>query len=168
MTIGNRAAKVTRKAPDTARVRRYASRPGIALNAEQEVATDLGVFGRASANTGAMEAYEFTEINNSVSAGLSLAGTRWQRPDDHAGLALAINGLSSAARRYFADGGLGILIGDGRLPHYGREKIVETYYAWRVRGGVTATADLQEIVDPAYNRDRGPVTVVAVRFHAEF
>lgn len=154
--------------PDTARVRRYASRPGVALNAEQEVDADLGVFGRASANTGAMEAYEFTEINASVSAGLSLAGGRWQRPDDRTGLALAINGLSAPARRYFAEGGLGILIGDGRLPHYGREKIVEAYYACRVRGAVTASADLQEIVNPAYNRDRGPVTALAIRLHAEF
>jgi len=161
-------ARQTGGAPDTSLVRRYASRPGVALNAEQELAQDLGAFARISANTGAQEAYEFTEINASASAGLSLGGGRWQRPDDRAGVAVVMNAISSAARQYFADGGLGILIGDGRLPDYGREKIVEAYYACRVRAGVTASADLQEIVNPAYNRDRGPVTVAAIRVHAEF
>jgi high affinity Mn2+ porin len=161
-------AQTSGAAPDTGLVRRYASRPGMVLNAEQEIAPDLGAFGRLSANTGAQEAYEFTEINASASAGLSLGGSRWQRPDDRTGLAVVMNGISSAARRYLADGGLGILIGDGRLPHYGREKIVEAYYACRVRAKVTAGADLQELVNPAYNRDRGPVTVASVRIHAEF
>jgi high affinity Mn2+ porin len=161
-------AQATASVPDTALVRRYASRPGVALNLEQEVTADLGAFARASANTGEQEAYEFTEINDSVSAGLSLRGAPWQRPDDRTGLALAVNGISSAARSYLAAGGLGILIGDGQLPHYGREKIVEAYYACRARAGVTVSADLQEIIDPAYNRDRGPVTVVALRAHAEF
>jgi high affinity Mn2+ porin len=161
-------AQATGGVPDTARVRRYASRPGLALNLEQELTGGLGAFARASANTGAQEAYEFTEINNALSAGLSLRGDRWQRPEDRTGLALAVNGISSAARSYFADGGLGILIGDGQLPHYGREKIVEAYYACRAAAGVTLSADLQEIVDPAYNRDRGPVTVAALRLHAEF
>jgi high affinity Mn2+ porin len=161
-------AQASGGAPDVARVRRYASRPGVALNLEQEVTGDLGAFARASANSGAQEAYEFTEINDSVAAGLSLRGDRWHRPDDRTGLALAVNAISSAARSYFADGGLGILIGDGQLPHYGREKIVEAYYACRALSGLTISADLQEIVDPGYNRDRGPVTVAALRVHAEF
>jgi high affinity Mn2+ porin len=161
-------ARETGGVPDITQVRRYASRPGVALNLEQEVSGDLGAFARASANTGAQEAYEFTEINDSISMGLSLSGDLWHRPEDHSGLALVANGISSAARSYFANGGLGILIGDGQLPRYGREKIVEAYYACRALTGVTVSADLQEIVNPAYNRDRGPVTVAAVRLHAEF
>ncbi len=154
--------------PDTARVRRYASRPGGVLGLEQELGADLGAFARFSANEGAQEAFEFTEINASASAGLSLAGTRWRRPADRLGGAVAVNAMSSAAQRYFAAGGLGILIGDGQLPHYGREKIVETYYAAALGPVITLSADLQRIVDPAYNRDRGPVTLAALRLHAQF
>ncbi len=158
----------TGAAPDTADVRRMASRPGLALNLEQELADGLGVFARASANDGSKEAFEFTEINRSLSAGASLAGSRWKRAQDTVGLAVAIDGLSGAARRYFAAGGLGILIGDGRLPDYGLEKIVETYYAARLTQALTVSADIQYLVNPAYSRDRGPVSVFGLRLHAEF
>jgi high affinity Mn2+ porin len=154
--------------PDTAAVRRYASRPGVALNGEQELAPDLGAFARLSANDGAMEAFEFTEINRSLAAGLALRGARWGRDDDTVGLAAVVNGISSAARDYLAAGGLGILIGDGRLPDDGLERIVETYYAARLAQGWTLTGDLQWAGNPAYNRDRGPVWILGLRVHAEF
>jgi high affinity Mn2+ porin len=154
-------------APDTALVRHYASRPGAALNLEQQVAGDWGVFARLSANDGQMEAYEFTEINRSVAAGSSLQGGAWGRPQDKLGLALAVNGLSSPARDYFAAGGMGILIGDGGLD-YGLEKIAETFYTAPLLPHLTLGADLQFIAHPAYNRDRGPVTVLGLRLHAEF
>jgi high affinity Mn2+ porin len=160
-------AALTGTVPQTGNVRHMASRPGAALNLEQELAPELGAFARASLNDGTQEAFEFTEINRSLSAGLSLAGNRWSRPDDTVGLAFAIDGLSSAARRYFAAGGLGILIGDGRLPDYGLEKIVETYYAAHVAGGLTLSADFQYVVNPAYNGDRGPVSIFSLRIHAE-
>ncbi|MDI3259824.1 MAG: carbohydrate porin [Sinobacteraceae bacterium] len=162
-----RLAQQTASVPDVANVRRYRSRPGAALNLEQEVASDLGVFVRASLNDGGKEAYEFTEINRSLAAGLALKGARWNRPEDTVGLAGVVNGLSGAARDYFAAGGLGILIGDGRLPHYGPEKIVEVYYAARTIGPLSLGLDYQYIVNPAYNRDRGPVSVFGLRLHAE-
>ena len=149
-------------------VRRFASRPGVALNLEQELAAGLGAFARVSANDGSKEAFEFTEINKSVAAGLALKGVRWGRPADTVGLAGVVNGISSAARRYFAAGGLGILIGDGQLPRYGAEQIVEAYYAVHLSDHLGLAADLQHIVHPAYNRDRGPVNIVGLRLHAEF
>ena len=82
--------------------------------------------------------------------------------------AAAFNDLSGAARAYFAAGGLGILIGDGQLPHPGWERIVETFYAWRVVEQLTLTADYQYMVNPAYNRDRGPVSIFGLRLHGEF
>ena len=154
-------------APDTGAVRRRGSRPGASLNVEQELAPDLGLFVRASVNNGTREAYEFTEINRSVSGGVSLKGDRWGRHDDTFGVAGVINGLSSDARQYFAAGGIGILIGDGRL-NYGPEKILETYYATRVTSNLTLAVDYQRVNNPAYNRDRGPVSIVGVRVHAEF
>jgi len=161
-------ARQTSSVPSTALVRRYASRPGLAMNFEQELGADLGAFARLSLNEGAQEAYEFTEINKSLAAGLSLRGDRWDRPDDTVGLAAVINGVSSAARDYLAAGGLGVLIGDGRLPNYGFEKIVETYYSRQIVEHLTIAADFQYVLDPAYNRDRGPVAIFALRVHAEF
>jgi len=153
--------------PSTAAVRRMASRPGVALNFEQEVVPDLGVFARASVNDGTKEAYEFTEINRSLAAGVSLAGDRWSRAQDTVGAAFVVNGLSSAARRYFAAGGMGILIGDGRLPDCRFEKIVETYYALRLTAHLALSVDYQYVVNPAYNADRGPVSIFGVRIHAQ-
>jgi high affinity Mn2+ porin len=160
-------ARASGTIPDAAAVRDYASRPGFALNLEQELGSGWGLFLRASANDGTKEAYEFTEINKSVSAGVSLDGTAWGRPDDTIGLAVVVNGLSQPAREYFAAGGLGILIGDGKLPHYSSEDIVETYYRLSVRDGVAVSFDGQYVVHPAYNADRGPVWAFGFRLHAE-
>jgi len=153
--------------PDTARVRHMASRPGVAFNVEQELASDLGMFVRASLNDGSKEAFDFTEINRSLATGVSFAGNRWSRAQDTVGLAAAVNGLSSAARRYFAAGGLGILIGDGRLPDYEFEKILEAYYAAHAASFLTISLDFQYIVNPAYTADRGPVSIFGLRVHAE-
>jgi high affinity Mn2+ porin len=161
------SATLTGDTPDTALVRRRQSRPGIAFNAEQELSPDLGVFLRASANDGSKEAYEFTEINRSLSAGFSLKGDRWGRHGDTVGMAAAINGLSGAARDYFAAGGMGILIGDGRL-NYGTERIVETYYSLQASRYLSLTLNYQHVDNPAYNRDRGPVSIYGFRVHAEF
>ncbi len=160
----------TGSTPDTALVRHRASNSGFGLNLEQELASDLGVFARASINDGSYEAYEFTEINRSLSAGLSLKGDRWGRHDDHFGLAAVANGLSADARAYFAAGGIGILIGDGQLPHYGSEKILETYYTFPIKAldGLALTLNYQYIVNPAYNRDRGPASIIGMRVHKEF
>lgn len=160
-------AKATGTTPDTALVRRYASRPGGSLNLEQGLTDDLGLFARLSLNDGSKEAYEFTEINRSLSAGLSWKGASWGRKDDTVGIAGVVNALSNSARTYFAGGGLGILIGDGRLPHYGTEDILEAYYNATLTGWLNAGADYQFIANPAYNRDRGPVSVFALRLHAQ-
>ena len=163
-----RLAQASGSVPEVASVRRFASRPGIALNVEQEVMSELGLFARASVNDGSKEAFEFTEINRSVSAGLSMKGSRWYRSDDTLGIAVVVNGLSAAARSYFAAGGIGILIGDGKLPRYGSEKIFEVYYSAKLSEKIRMAANFQRVVHPAYNRDRGPVSISGIRVHAEF
>jgi high affinity Mn2+ porin len=154
--------------PSTALVRNYKSRAGVALNFQQQLTGDLGMFTRISYNDGSQEAYEFTEINRGLSTGLSLKGASWNRADDTVGAAYIVDGISHAAQRYFAAGGLGILIGDGQLPHYGLENGLETYYSAQLASWFWATADYQLIVNPAYNRDRGPVNILGLRLHAEF
>jgi high affinity Mn2+ porin len=84
------------------------------------------------------------------------------------GAAFVVNGISKSAQSYFADGGLGILIGDGQLPHYGTEDIFETYYRAPILGWLSADLDYQFIANPAYNPDRGPVSVIGAQLHASF
>ena len=103
-----------------------------------------------------------------MSAGLSLKGARWGRKDDRIGLGAVVNAISAVRRRYLAAGGLGILVGDGTLPHPGAEAIGEGWYDLSLAGGrFHATADAQLIGNPAYDRDRGPVAVLALRLHAQ-
>jgi high affinity Mn2+ porin len=155
--------------PDTSQVRRFSSRAGGAINLEQELSSDLGAFARASMNDGSKEAYDFTEINHSVVAGLSLRGDRWGHHDDTVGFAAVANGLSGDARTYFSAGGIGILIGDSQL-NYGAEKIMETYYSYAVHAidHLMLSLNYQYVVNPAYNKDRGPVSIFGLRAHKEF
>jgi len=154
--------------PDVAAVRQYRSRLGASLDLEQQLAAGLGAFARFGKAEGNVEVYEFTDIDRSLSLGLSLDGSRWGRPHDTVGLAVVANGISAERERYLAAGGLGILVGDGRLPHPGTEHIVETYYSFHVFSQLTAAVDYQWIENPAYNTDRGPVSVISFRVHAQF
>jgi high affinity Mn2+ porin len=71
-------------------------------------------------------------------------------------------------QQFFNDGGLGILIGDGMLPHPASEQIIETYYSYALTASTRLTADYQFINNPAYNTDRGPVNVFSGRVHWQF
>ena len=44
---------------------------------------------------------------------------------------------------------------------------MEAYYAFPV-GAWRVTADYQFIVNPAFNRDRGPVSVLGMRLRTQF
>lgn len=147
--------------------RRNRSKYGVYVNLEQQIVNDVGLFARASWNDGQNQILNFTDIDRSISGGLSIKGSHWGRPDDTVGIGGAINGLSAAHRDFLAAGGTGLLIGDGRL-NYRTERILEAYYAYSVIKGVTLTADYQLVVNPAYNADRGPVSIVSGRLHAEF
>lgn len=147
--------------------RRERSKYGFYVNAEQQIAKDVGIFARASWNDGKNEILSFTDIDRSVSGGVSIKGSTWGRPADTIGLGGAINGLSGAHRDFLAAGGKGLLIGDGRL-NYGNERILETYYALALNKAFTLTADYQLIANPAYNADRGPVSIFSGRLHGEF
>ena len=160
-------AQTTGGPADIAAVRQYRSRGGIAMNLEQEITSDLGVFARVGMANGNVETYEYTDIDRTVAAGLALTGKQWGRPNDTFGLAGIVDGISSAHEAFLNAGGLGLLVGDGRLPNPGLEKIIESYYDFPLFGW-NVTFDYQFIVNPAYNRDRGPVSVLGARLHAEF
>jgi high affinity Mn2+ porin len=144
---------------------------GFGVNAEQALADDgaSGVFARLGWNDGNTESFAFTEVDRLVSFGGQLAGTHWRRADDEAGAALALEGLSGPHRDYLAAGGLGFLLGDGRL-NYAHEEILEVYYRlqlpWKwIR--VQLSPDFQFIRNPGFNADRGPVTFWGIRLHIE-
>ena len=99
--------------------------------------------------------------------GIQLKGTAWGRPDDKVGLAGAYNIISPAQISFTAAGGLGVLIGDGQLS-YAAENVIETYYAFQLTKGFTATADYQLLINPAYNSVRGPINVFSGRLHVQF
>ena len=140
---------------------------GFYVNAEQQIMKDIGVFARASWNDGQNQILSFTDIDRSVSGGLSVKGSYWGRPSDTIGIGGAVNVLSAAHSDFLAAGGLGLLIGDGRL-NYGHERIFETYYAYAIDKSFTFTADYQLITNPAYNADRGPVHIFSGRLQGVF
>ncbi len=161
-------AAITGGPADIAAVRQYQSRGGVAMNLEQEITPDLGVFMRAGWTDGNVEPYEYTDIDRTIAGGVSIAGKQWGRPDDTVGIAGIVNGISAVHQAFFNAGGLGILIGDGQLPHPGLEQIVEAYYSYALTASWRVSADYQLVVNPAYNTDRGPVNVFSGRVHAQF
>ncbi len=152
---------------DIAQTRKGRIKYGYVINLEQALSDEVGLFGRWSWNDGKTEIMAFTDIDASLSLGLSLKGAKWGRPDDVIGIGGAINALSRDHRDFIAAGGLGILIGDGQL-NYRQERILETYYAYALNKQLTLTADYQLVTNPAYNADRGPVHIFSGRLHGEF
>ena len=154
--------------PNMAATRRYRYTYGLVLNVEQEIAKDLGAFLRLGFRDPNYEVYQFADVSKSLEVGFSLKGTCWNRPNDTVGLAEMLGGLGHAQREFFNDGGLGILIGDGKLPHYGLENVVETYYNCELFKGINLTLDYQFAVNPAYNPDRGPINIFSARLRFKF
>jgi high affinity Mn2+ porin len=161
-------AQATGMPADINAVRHYTSRPGVSANLEQQVTETIGVFARAGWADGNVEPWDFADIDRSVSAGVSITGKQWGRPDDTFAIAGVVNGISGVHAEFLNLGGLGILVGDGALPHPGLEQIIETYYSYALTASTKVSFDYQFIANPAYNTDRGPVSVFAGRFHSQF
>ncbi|MES1974246.1 MAG: carbohydrate porin [Pseudomonadota bacterium] len=153
---------------DTALVRRRRTRAGISSNVEQAVTDTLGLFARAGIADGQVEPYDFTDIDRTAQLGLALKGNGWRREADTIGAVFIVNGISREHQRYLDQGGLGVLVGDGRLPHPGSEYIGEAYYKVVAVKGVEFSLDYQFVANPGYNRDRGPANVFALRAHGAF
>ncbi len=153
-------------APDIVSTRAYGrNKFGFGLNADQYLSKDFGIFAKASYNDGRNETWAFTEIDRSISFGGVLNGASWKRKSDDVGLAFVGNGISAAHRDYLAAGGYGFIIGDGAL-NYKPELLAELYYKLNAyKDSIYFTPDYQFILNPAYNKDRGPVHVFSIRVH---
>ena len=152
---------------DISPARSYRYKYGFELNWEQELGKNVGVFSRLGWNDDQEEGWLFSDVGRAGSFGLSVKGEAWHRPDDTFGLAGVMSGISKAEQKFFAAGGVGVLAGDGDL-NYGWEKILEAYYDCKVWSTLHAALDYQFITDPAFNQDRGPVSVFGSRVHWEF
>jgi len=155
-------------APDTGLVRTRRPRIGASVNIEQAITDTIGLFARAGMVDGDIEPYDFTDIDRTAQVGLAFDGKGWGRAGDTIGVAAAVNGISHEHQRYLAAGGIGVLVGDGMLPHPGSETIAEAYYQWKPIAPIAIAADYQHVGNPGYNRDRGPANVFALRLHGQF
>ncbi|MBZ5501476.1 MAG: carbohydrate porin [Acidobacteriia bacterium] len=154
-------------APDvTVTQRQGRHKYGFGLNFEQEITSQVGVFGRLGWSDGHNESFAYTEVDRTFEVGGFAKGGWWHRHNDRAGAAFVANGIGAAHQQYLALGGLGFLLGDGALA-YGPEKIFEGFYTAHLWRGFFASFDLQHVNNPGYNQARGPVVVPAVRFHAD-
>jgi high affinity Mn2+ porin len=140
---------------------------GFGVNLEQNLTRNFTAFARWGWDNGKTESFAYTEIDSTAVEGIGANGTKWHRKQDRAGIAFLTNGIKKDHQNYLADGGLGFLLGDGKL-NYGRENILETYYTLHVWRGLYVAPGTQYVVDPGYNRDRGPVFVGSFRAHMEF
>jgi hypothetical protein len=142
---------------------------GFGINLEQPLADDgeTGLFARAGWADGMNATWCYAEVDRHGSAGIQVSGSHWYRNDDRFGMAIGVNGLSGSHRHYLEEGGIGMTIGDGAL-NYGLEEIFEAYYRIQLGRYVQLSPDYQRIVNPAYNRDRGPVDVYGVRLRLSY
>ena len=153
--------------PAVVTAQNYCLNYGFCLNTEYELTKGVGAFARLGWNAGQTPAWAYADVSRSGSAGLSINGDFWHRSNDTFGLAGVINGISHVQQQFFADGGQGILAGDGTLS-YSLEKTLETYYKAQIWKNIYATADYQYVINPAYNAARGPVSILGMRLHWEF
>jgi high affinity Mn2+ porin len=153
---------------DVIQTRSYAhQKGGFLVTAEQQIGKYAGIFSRISYDDGQNETFAFTEIDQSICGGYILNGEAWKRKEDKAEIAFVVNGLSNIHKEYLAAGGYGFIIGDGAL-NYGYECIIEANYLAQITKNLWFTPDYQFVINPAYNKDRGPVHVFGLRVHVEF
>ena len=154
-------------APDLCWARKRNTKIGLGVAAEQQISDNAGVFFRGMKSDGKTEVFSYTATDSSVSVGTIVGGGAWGRARDSVGLGYAQNWISAAHVRYLNLGGIDGFIGDGRIS-YKPERLVEAYYNINLTKRFWLTLDWQRVENPAYNSDRGPVTMVGARLHAEF
>ena len=159
---------------DITQSRGPSDKTGVGLNVEQTLTPDIGLFARLGWSDGHNETWAFTEVDRTFSVGAVSAGMHWRRPEDRVGIAWMINGLSDDHRDYLASGGVGFIVGDGtgvsgpgKSLQYAPEQITELYYLLKAMPGLDGTLDYQYVMNPAYNEDRGPVSIYSLRVHYE-
>lgn len=140
---------------------------GVGGNFEQEISPNARVYAQVGWNEGQHESFAYTEIDQTIAVGGDYRMRGFGRPNDKLGITFVTNAIKRDHQAYLKLGGLGFLLGDGKL-NYAREDIVEAYYNYHAWKGVYYSLDGQFIEHPGYNQDRGPVLVESVRMHVDF
>ena len=152
----------------------YYGKYGFVANWEKIVKKDR-VFVRVGWNDGKRESWMYTEVDQSLSFGTFIGCDKLKRPNDKIRVAVAINGISKEHMSYLQNGGYGFIIGDGGevignkwVSNYQKqnvaESIVELQYNYQY-SFLNLSPDVQFIVNPGYNINRGPVWVFGLRAH---
>ena len=166
--VANRLALASGTVPDVTQTRRQGTvKYGAEVNAEQELPHHLRAYTRLGWNEGQHESFAYTEVDQSLSGGMDYSLAGHGRPNDRIGLAFVSNAIKRDHQRYLQLGGLGFLLGDGRL-NYAREDTTEVYYTVHSWRGLFVSLGGSAIFHPGYNQDRGPVLVPSVRTHVDF
>ena len=154
--------------PDIISTRQYGRHKlGMGINVSQQLNETIGIFARVGWNDGKNETWCYTETDQTLSLGVSFNGKKWKRENDNAGIGFIVNGLSQYHKLYLEDGGLGFELGDGKL-NYSNECAAELYYSFKpVTSTIFFTGDYQFIINPGFNKDRGPANVLSFRLHIE-
>ncbi len=137
---------------------------GFGINVEQAITKYAGAFLRGGWNDGKTATWAYTEIDRTISGGLNISGIKWKRAGDNFGIAQIVSGISKEHMDFLNAGLYGFIIGDGKLT-YEPEMITEIYYVANFAKAYFISGDLQFVKNPAYNRDRGPVYIFALRAH---
>ncbi len=168
MGVYREALALAPSAPDVTATRAAGrSKYGFGVNVEQEAGPGLGVFLRAGWNDGKTESWAFTEVERTLALGATLQGDAWGRPRDVFGLAVALNGVNGDHADYLSAGGLGFMLGDGALSR-GTETGLDAFYRAALVPFAAVSVEVEHYWNPAFNRDRGPLTIFGLRLHAEF
>jgi len=154
-------------APDLCWARRPNVKWGVGVNLEQNVYRDIGIFLRGMYSDGETEVYSYTSTDRSLSLGVLARGSLWKRPRDYAGIGFSVGWISKSHAEYLRLGGVDGFIGDGTITA-APESVVEAFYGVNLSSSVWLSGDYQLINNPAYNSDRGHVSIFGVRLHAEF
>jgi high affinity Mn2+ porin len=166
--VANRIALATGTTPDVTTTRVQGTvKYGFGLNLEQQLPGNFRAYGRFGWNEGQHESFAYTEVDQSISGGLDYNPVAWGRSQDRMGIAFVSNAIKQDHQHYLAMGGLGFLLGDGKL-NYAREDITEIYYNAHVWRGMSFAMGGSVIFHPGYNQDRGPILVPSVRTHFDF
>jgi hypothetical protein len=154
-------------APDLCWVRKPNVKMGIGAYGEQYVARDIGVFARGMYSDGKTEVDAYTSTDRSFSLGMLAKGSLWSRPKDVTGIGLNLGWISNPHVEYLRLGGIDGFIGDGHITA-AAETALDVFYSVNFHRSFWLAGDYQHIANPAFNSDRGPVSVFSVKIHGEF
>lgn len=126
---------------------------GFGLSLDQEVADGIGLFARYAMQD---EDLEENLVKSSISGGVSLSGSLWNRENDVVGIAYGILSVNDKAPDIAA------------ISNSGDEGHFEIYYKLGFSDHFTLTPDLQVVTNAGGDADNDTITVYGVRAQMNF